>query len=479
MVNSKTFSREAKAFLKQNYPIYPATGIASTILGTFAALVLIPDNPYPAGALFPSGLAMTIGLAFAPALAAFQNIKVLLRAEHILILSPIYWLLLDLLQSAYDLRGVDTEDIEGAFIAIGLFACGIWTASLFSLWKPPKMLIKSARRTITTKQTFLLILFLFFLGIFYYAYSANFDFPRMFYALGENRWSAPWARGRLGGWNAFVFHMRYFGYLVPVLTASLWVKSNDKKNSKIIISILLSIVMLAFLGQGGGRRIVGGILTATLINWFVQQNKIDFRRVLVSIVSIVLIASLLQLILIYRNVGYSAIFSNQVEVTSPDHVHVDDNFLRLSQAIDIVPSQHSYVYEKFVFWALVRPIPRVFWPGKPTDPGFSLADTLGAGNVSYTMTVIGNFYISFGWLAIIVGGWFYGKLAGMTSTLLALDPPERKRSANSLVYSLSVMALFVGMRSLIDLVLSSYTLLAWLLISSFLSKQNTRKLQDR
>ena len=53
-----------------------------------------------------------------------------------------------------------------------------------------------------------------------------------------------------------------------------------------------------------------------------------------------------------------------------DYLHVDDNFLRLSQVIQIVPAEHDYVYFQQLVFTVVRPVPRVFWPGKPVDPGF-------------------------------------------------------------------------------------------------------------
>jgi len=40
----------------------------------------------------------------------------------------------------------------------------------------------------------------------------------MVYYLGQERWAAPWGRGQLGGWDAFLDHLQYFGYLLPVLT---------------------------------------------------------------------------------------------------------------------------------------------------------------------------------------------------------------------------------------------------------------------
>ena len=75
----------------------PGWELRGLVIGTLVALSLIPEDPQPQGALFQSALAMTAGLAAAPVAAAFKDPKSLLRGEHLLALSPVYWLLLDLL----------------------------------------------------------------------------------------------------------------------------------------------------------------------------------------------------------------------------------------------------------------------------------------------------------------------------------------------------------------------------------------------
>ena len=110
---------------------------------------------------------------------------------------------------------------------------------------------------------------------------------------------------------------------------------------------------------------------------------------------------------------------------------------------------------------IVRPVPRVFWPGKPVDAGFDLPTALGVEGVSYSYSVIGELYMSLGFIGIALGGWFYGRVASMASGLLA-----RCTTQGALViYSIVVMALFSGMRSILELILVSYVVLAWVGLS--------------
>ncbi|MGL6343135.1 MAG: O-antigen polymerase, partial [Waterburya sp.] len=103
----------------------------------------------------------------------------------------------------------------------------------------------------------------------------------------------------------------------------------------------------------------------------------------------------------------------------------------------------------------------VFWPNKPVDPGFDLPSAIGVEGVSLSYSVIGDWYICAGWLGVFFGGLIYGGLARMVSQLLL----RNKNSASAIVYSLSAMALFAGFRSMLELVLMSYAILAWMFTS--------------
>jgi hypothetical protein len=170
----------------------------------------------------------------------------------------------------------------------------------------------------------------------------------------------------------------------------------------------------------------------------------------------------------YRNVGLGALVGNadtslssrreKTQILEVQHLRVDDNFYRLCQIIQLIPQTHPFVYHRYLVYVLVRPVPRVFWPEKPVDPGFDLPTALGVEGVSYSYSVIGELYMSLGLLGIAIGGWFYGRVAALASGLL-----KRATTQGALViYSIIVMALFSGMRSILELVLVSYVVLAWL-----------------
>jgi len=222
---------------------------------------------------------------------------------------------------------------------------------------------------------------------------------------------------------------------------------------------LLSVVAVAlkkkFLSQGGGRRVIGVTVGAAIIVWIQAQKDIKARRLVIAGAAVVGLLTAMQFMLNIRGQGYEAFaFRGESEY---DYLHVDDNFLRLSQVIQIIPAEHPFVEHRQIWFTIVRPIPRVFWAGKPTDPGFDLPAVVGLKGVSLSTSIIGEWYLTYGWIAVLIGAWLHGRLA---RTVNQLREHEIYKT-NPIVYGLAVMVLVSGMRSMQDLIIMSYALVAW------------------
>src|SRR5262249_25818196 len=144
-----------------------------------------------------------------------------LRAEHILMLALVYWLLLDPLQSAYPLYLVSYDSVVMAMTAIATMAIGIWLCAAGQGRPAPSFILRTARFSIGDSNLFWGACIAFLLGTFYFAWSSGFDLSIMLDGLGRERFAAPWDRGDKGDWRAFAEHMVYFGYVLPSLTVLL------------------------------------------------------------------------------------------------------------------------------------------------------------------------------------------------------------------------------------------------------------------
>ena len=93
--------------------------------------------------------------------------------------------------------------------------------------------------------------------------------------------------------------------------------------------------------------------------------------------------------------------------------------------IQLIPAEHDYVYSKQLVFAVIRPVPRVFWPSKPVDPGFDLPAIIGMKGVSLSTSILGEWYISYGWIALLIR-----RLAARPPGAVG-EPAPRARAAGS------------------------------------------------
>ena len=441
-----------------------AVGAIATLCGTTAAILSVPDDPQPRGALFWSAVWCSFGLLTAPVLGLRKTTQAILRTENFLMIGLVYWLLLDLLQGAYPLDNVSSEDVILAFTAIGAMAVGIWFGMLGAGWRLPQLVLGAAKQEFSSTGLFRAVWLCFFLGMFYFAYSSNFDPSLMLDALGLCRFCAPWSTGAFGGLEAFFVNLKYFGFVLPSLTVLLahregWVRP------KAIVSAILSIIFTAFLAQEGGRRVLGVVVGAALIIWLLLQVRVRLKVIFGALTVVTILLVSMEVMLKDRQHGFSASEQTSNYSESRALVHVDDNFLRLSQIIHFIPDVQPYVGLQPLFYAAVLPVPRVLWPGKPSDPGYNLTEMLGWSDVSLSTSIIGELYAMYGLIVVFLGGLVFGRIANMWNKILAL-PGKGK----SMMYGLGVMMLFAGLRSMLDLVFMSYGLLAWLVTARLLPR---------
>lgn len=431
-----------------------------SLAGTYAAAyVVFPADPTPRGALVASGLVLSIAIVLVPVLRGLSGSASVTNAENFVAFGFVFWLLLDLIQGAYALEEAKDESLRMAVVAVGVSAAAMWIGASSSGWRIPAWVADGVSVPLHAETIAKAVPICFALGMFNFLYAVNFDVAEMFSYVGQQRWAAPWGRGQLGGWESFRDQAQYFGYVLPSLTALL-IARRGLLAPQSLFAIACSVVMLVMLSTGGGRRIVGVTVGAALMVWVQANPGTRIRNFLVVTVGVFALAWVAQFMLNIRSGGYE----EYAETGSGyDHLHVDDNFLRLAQVIELVPLRRPFVEHQQLFFTMVRPVPRVFWPGKPISPGFDLPTEIGLKGASLSISIVGEWYISYGWWAVLFGGWFHGRLAATANRLREMG----NQVGNPVVYSLAVMVLMAGMRSMQELVLMSYALAAWWAVSRY------------
>jgi len=282
------------------------------------------------------------------------------------------------------------------------------------------------------------------------------------------RFEAPWTRGALGGWDAFRDFLTFFGYPLPTLCVLLAHQRKRWLIPDVVGGLICSGIFLIFLAQGGGRRLVIDIVGAALITYIlVNRHKIKARHLVVALFVVAATGYAANYMLYARTRGFAEAVDQEKISTE---LRVDDNFWSLGEVINAIPNEHPYVYLGMVTYVAVRPIPRVFWPDKPVGPGFDLAEHLGRADVLYSTTVIGESYFSGGLIGVAIAGLVFGFLANFWSKFLA----SVRSGVGYAVYGLGAMALFLGIRSFIELTLMAYPIVLWL-IWDFITGRRTRR----
>jgi len=413
-------------------------------------------------------LSLIIGL-YPVILASKEGFKAFLRADVLVSTSLIYWTLLDLIQNRYSLFSSSVENIRYAFVLIAVFVIAIQLASQYS-FKLPQIADRASRLDIKTSTLFTALIICIIIGIVPYWRGSYYDFSYMLEGLTRPRFAAPWARAESGGFSAFFEHLKYFGYITPALAALIYVREG-KVSARVIISVFLALFFSAFEFQGGGRRITGFLFGSALGSYLVaKRNSISAKHMIIVGILSVLLLILLDMQLAFRNKGYSNMFE-KYDVENFEEVKVDDNFLRIVQIVEFVPSVHPYSGAQFLIWAFGRPVPRYFWSSKPVTPGFDMAKLAGEVGVSLSMTVVGEAYGSYGLPMVALIGVFFGLLSGTLNKLFY----SNLGTVGYSLYALGLMALVAGVRSMADLITFSYAFLGLLVLYKIYLKNKPAK----
>ncbi len=455
--------------------IYSWAGVAASILGTLFAFAFVPFNAQKEGMLIIPSLGMVAGLLVAPALSVLTGgMRNILRTENIIGMAPVYWMFLDLVQGNYGFTGVGREEIQKAFLAVGLFCALFWFGTTGRRLNLPMKLRQFGSVEVPTSLLITMGLTMFVLGMGAFAIPCRFDVSVMIDALGRDRWSAPWSRSQFGGWEAFIEHLTYFGYLLPAVTVMLSQRMGWLHYVTVTLAIM-SVIFLIFLSHNGSRRIVGTCLGAAIVCWLLGRKKIKILHMFVSVVLVAGTLWLMQVMLVARTMGYQNMGAISEYVTASltkkldtreSRLQVEDNFLRLAQVIQLVPAYHPHLNFGYVYYVAVRPIPRAIWKNKPVDGGFSLHDVVDQG-ASLSVSIIGELYLSYGFVAVALGGWIFGKLAGLNAPFFN----GSSKTFSVALYGYMTMWLMVGYRSMAELILFSYPVLALMVLSSFLRRK--------
>lgn len=278
--------------------------------------------------------------------------------------------------------------------------------------------------------------------------AVNFSFYDWIDRMIGPRFTQPWQRGRLGDWRALLVELQLFMYLIPPLAGIVLARPKRYGFFQIAIVVALFAFTVGYGFVSGTRNVFAAFLVTSVIGYaFAMPDRNPRRLVMLSIGAAALMCVATVLMLQFRSIGFKAWING--EYVPPDAEHestlfVDYNLYAISMLVDTFPRRTDYLGFEVPYLALVRPIPRALWPGKPEGLSKSIEDALGVEGLTIAASFAGEAYIAGGRIAVFVAGLFFGALASWWTSLAS----SRNSELGILIYSSGFFAAVISMRSL-------------------------------
>lgn len=424
------------------------------INGTFAALAGLAVTALLANGDQPSSLArfssigalISIGLSVAMDLRR-GGLRNLIRADLMAILAFYFLTLFEFLfpQPHLD-EMIDVRTTQHALLCVDLGFLGLFLGR--HLLHPRK---QPFAQTLTYEIPAGWIVFIFwacfFIGYMHMLVAVNFNVVEMVGFFMDPRFSQPWQRGRLGDWKALLVELGLFIYLIPPL-AGIMIARRHRYGKVTLALVCCALLFTFFYGfTSGTRNIFASYLVTFLIAYsfalpFKRQKELIILCTCCGFIMIFATYFMLQ----FRNVGFRNYLQGGYEQADPAErtMFVDYNLYAICRLVDVFPHKRDYLGFEIPYQALIRPIPRAIWAGKPEGLSSSIEDALGVEGVTISASFVGEAYMSGGFTAVLIIALCFGALTGWWSYLAS----PKNSELGILIYASGFFAAVISMRSL-------------------------------
>jgi hypothetical protein len=263
------------------------------------------------------------------------------------------------------------------------------------------------------------------------------------------RFAQPWARGKLGDWKALFYELGMLLYLVPPVAGIIMARRRSYSSFSLLLVGAGLLFTLFYAFAGGTRNVFASYLVTFLIGYAFAAGLEKKRELLiVSTATAVLLLASAYAMLHFRTDGLANYLRNEVEIppvaTARESLYIDYNLYAICNLISVFPQQYPYLGFEIPYQALIRPIPRVLWKGKPEGLSVSIEEALGVEGLTIATSFVGEAYMSGGIIAVLLTGLFFGAITSWWDFLAA----ERNSQLGILVYASGFFAAVISMRSL-------------------------------
>lgn len=471
----------------------PATPLAlidvprAAPLGTQLALVgilltgifLHGETPTQLGRFAAIGTGLSLALSFA--CDARRGVQNLIRADIMAILAFYFLTLFELLfpQTEFDVM----TNARSTHTAVIIVLVGM--ASLLVGRHLPRPKERPFVETLTREVPPGWMLTIFFtamlIGFAYMLIAVDFNIVEMVKWFMAPRFTQPWGRGKFGDFRALLYELNMLIFLVPPLGGV--ILARRKRYGTLALScVAAGLVFTFFYSFSSGTRNLFAAHLVTFLIGYAFSLPADRRREIAplcvagAVVFMVASTAMLK----FRNGGLEHWLRTGEESNAEFEktVFVDYNLCAISRLVEVFPSRHPYLGWEVPYQALIRPIPRALWPGKPEGLSLSIEQAVGAEDMTVAASFAGEAYIAGGLLGVVLGGLFFGFATGWWSYLSS----PRNSELGVLVYASGFFAAVISMRSLFAFTTALLPTVAAIVIGTYAVKKlitQTRRLLSR
>jgi hypothetical protein len=294
---------------------------------------------------------------------------------------------------------------------------------------------------------FFVFLVVTFLGYLHILLAVGFDIPEAIRQMLLPRFSQSWGRGQYGDAAALLVEVGALIYLIPPMAGLVFARAPQYSAAqKAVVVIVLAFT--AFYGFSSGTRstYVVYILTFTC-TYFITKQQLNLRHVLIfgTIMAALLYVGMI-LMFQFRTVGLGELSSTG----EPGSLYIDMDIVSISRLTDKFPDLYEYLGLEIPMTALIRPVPRVLWPEKPTGLSVPIETALGVGEEGLTVscTYVGEAYMAGGLLAVLIISLLFGAAAEMWNRVGLTS----NQQFNQILYVSGFLCAAIATRSMLSMV---------------------------
>ena len=279
--------------------------------------------------------------------------------------------------------------------------------------------------------------------------AVNWDFVKWIDFSMMKRFDQPWGRGKFGDFRALLYELNMLINLLPPLAGIILARRHrfGTLSLALIAVTFLFTLFLAF--ASGTRNVLATYLVTFVIGFaFASPRNRKWELIAVSVAATALLIFGTVTMIYFRTIGLKKYLAGeeQIYAETKNTLYVDYNLYNISELTKVFPNRTPYLGVEVAYLALIRPIPRAIWPGKPEGLSSSIEEALNcnAGNVTISASYTGEAYMAGGFFGVILFSLFFGAMNGWWSHLAS----PKNSELGILIYSSGFFAAVISMRSL-------------------------------